>query len=98
MKFSVISTLFVAAVPVLATDYSMTCDRGLYNPNETTKTEVQYWNDVYFNLCQNLWGCKSSHSDGPPRGRDETASGRCLQCPSNLPATYMGNRITLTKL
>lgn len=98
MKFSVISTLFMAAVPALATDYVMTCDRKMYNPKDTAKTEFQYWTDVYHNLCQNLWSCQSSEFYALLHRLDTTALGRCNQCPSDLPATYMNNQVTLDKI
>ncbi|KAG6016496.1 hypothetical protein E4U54_001315 [Claviceps lovelessii] len=97
MKFSVISALYMVAVPVLAgtADYNLSCDRVMYDGKNDKRTEVEYFKDVYFNLCMNLFECKKSEPPATPNPADKNVLGRCIGCLPNLGKNWVQDKCFL---
>ncbi|KAG6016497.1 hypothetical protein E4U54_001316 [Claviceps lovelessii] len=94
MKFSVISTLLMAAVPALAetVDYTLSCNRHQYNSN--VDNEGRLYSFKYANYCIAILGCQS-YSKPKTDYSTKRFVGECLRCPSGKEGSEMEDGCTL---
>ncbi|KAG6016491.1 hypothetical protein E4U54_001310 [Claviceps lovelessii] len=97
MKFSTISVILMAAVPALATDYSLVCSRDYLYHGEKMG-ERKYTELLYKGLCVDLYGCSSSVLHPYDPAKDQFVSGDCLNCRPDLTMNDNGNCVLTYKI